>query len=145
MKTKKTIKLSLVCDNDYSIISHIISKPNKHDCKFIEALVSLKTIKTKKKSYLVGDKGYISKKTKQVLKRKGINLITPLRSNQKNCKKINEQNKKYMRNRFKIESTIGHLKRSYKRLQLIYDRNIDNFETFLIMGISCQLIKKIYK
>lgn len=143
MKTKKTLKLSVICDNNYVINSSILSDPKKHDSSFTIPLIKKSKMSLKKISYLVGDKGYISKKNKNKLKIKKINLITPLKKNQKNAKKINSKNKNILKKRFKVEALFAILKRTYKRLQLIYDRNIDNYKTFLMMAITCQFIKQI--
>ena len=94
IKTKKTIKLSIICDNNYVVNNYIISEPKKHDSKFVLPLIKNKKIPLKKFPYLVKDKGYISKKNKRKLKKMGLTLITPLRKNQKNTKQINKKNKK---------------------------------------------------
>ena len=142
IKTKKTIKLSIICDNNYVVHSHILSEPKKHDSKFILPLIKRKKIPLKKFPYLVGDKGYISKKNKYKLKKMGLKLVTPLRKNQKNAKQINKKNKKILKKRFKVEALFAILKKTYKRLQLVVDRKIINYNTFLIMAITCQFIKK---
>ena len=144
IKTKKTLKLSIICDNNYSINNHILSNPKKHDVEFILPLLNKNKIPLKKTSFLIGDKGYISKKIKKKLKRKGINLITPLRKNQKNAKKINKKNKKLLDKRFKVEAVFSILKKTYRRLQLIVDRKLTNYCTFLMMAITCQFIKKTH-
>ena len=143
MKTKRTLKLSVICDNNYVVNSSILSDPRKHDSSFTIPLIKQTKIPLKKDPCLIGDKGYISKKNKKKLKIKGIKLITPLRKNQKNAKKINNKNKNILKKRFKIEALFAILKRTYKRLQLIYDRNIENYKTFLMMAITCQFIKQI--
>jgi hypothetical protein len=92
---------------------------------------------------LVGDKGYINKCIKHRLfkNNKLIKLITPLIKNQRGHKK----NKHTLKKRFKVEAVFGIIKRTYKRLQLIYDRNIKNYETFLIMALTCQFLKAIIR
>ena len=72
----------------------------------------------------------------------GLKLITPLRKNQKNAKQINKKNKKILKKRFKVEALFAMLKKTYKRLQLVVDRKLINYNTFLIMATTCQFIKK---
>lgn len=147
MKTKKTIKLSIICDNNYTVSSHKLSDPKIHDSKLTEILVKHVDCHFKNKPYLIGDKGYINKSTKRkLLKRKHkFKLITPLRNNQKNCVNINKKNKKLLNKRFKVESLFSILKRRYKRLQMVYDRLLKNYETFLYMALTCQFINCINK
>ena len=137
MKTKKSIKLSIICDNNYTVNSYVITNPKIHDSKLTKQLTDNLKCKLKRKSKLIGDKGYINKNIKLIKNRQKIKLVTPLR--------INQKNKKLLRNRFKVESLFGILKRTCRRLQLINDRLLINYETFLIMAITCQLIRTIYK
>jgi len=143
MKTKKTTKLSIICDNNYTICSYDISNPKIHDNKLTKPLV--KKLECKAKPILVGDKGYINKHLKLFKNKRKIKLVTPLRKNQKNSKRINHKNKKTLIKRFKVEVLFGILKRTYKRLQLIYDRSMKNYETFLIMAFTCQFMKAIIR
>lgn len=145
MKTKKTTKLSIICDNNYVVNSFEISSPKIHDSRLTKPLIKKIICKLKTKPKLIGDKGYISKRLKHKLikNKKRIQLITPLRKNQKNSKKINKKNKRILNKRFKVEVLFGILKRTYKRLQLIFDRCMKNYETFFIMASTCQFIKAI--
>ncbi len=102
MKTKKSIKLSIICDNNYTINSHVISNPKIHDSKLTKQLTNNIKCKLKKKSKIIGDKGYINKNIKLIKDKRKIKLITPLRKNQKNSKIINKKNKKLLRNRCRI-------------------------------------------
>lgn len=141
MKTKKTLKLSIICDNNYTVSSYSISNPKIHDSKFTVPLMKQSKAPLKKRACLVGDKGYISKDAYKKLQKKGVKLVTPLKKNQKKSKEKNEKNKKLLKARGKVEHTFTILKKSYKRLQLIFDRIIVNFNTFLLMAFTCQFIR----
>ena len=70
-------------------------------------LVNKLNINLKKKSCLIGDKGYISKKIKKQLKRKDIILVTPYRKNQK-YKHYIKNYKQLAKLRFKVEVVFSH-------------------------------------
>ena len=69
-----------------------------------------------------------------------VTLIVPKKINQK--LRYNEINNKLLNKRFTVEQTFSHIKRTYRRLQLIYDRDIKNYETVLLMAFTCQIIRK---
>jgi transposase len=142
IKTKKQLKLSVISTNNLIPLSYEISNPKHHDCTFIEPLINkLDTKNIKNKCILLGDKGYIYNKQIFKINKKRIKLITSKRKNQKK----NTKNDKKMLNkhRFSVESFFSSLKRTYKRLSKVYERNIDNFKLFLTMALSCQILRKL--
>jgi hypothetical protein len=145
IKSKKQIKLSIITTENNIPLCHVISNPVIHDSKFIEPLVSQlrtnKIIKLQNNAKIVGDKGYITKKKKYNVKNKKVTIVTPKRKNQ--LSRNNKKNKILLKKRYVVEQTFSHLRRTYRRLQLIYDRNIKNYETFLIMAFTCQIIRKL--
>ena len=40
-----------------------------------------------------------------------------------------------------IENVFARLKNSYKRIRFIYDRCINNYEIFLKMAFTCEIIR----
>ena len=52
-----------------------------------------------------------------------------------------DKEQKLLKKRFVVEQCFSHLKRTYKRLKLCVDRHIKNYETFLIMAFTCQIIR----
>ena len=99
------LKLSLAINLD-GVPTHFELYPaNRHDLKVLEnEAIHLKGL------VLVGDKAYISQRTKQNLKQQlGIVLITPYRKNQKQ-KRITKKEKQLLRNRKLIETVINQLK-----------------------------------
>lgn len=78
---------------------------NQHDLRVLE-----KEAPHLRGLVLVGDKGYLSKKTKKNLKQNlGIVLITPYKKNQKS-KKLTRREKQLLKNRKLIETVINQLK-----------------------------------
>jgi len=143
IKSKKQIKLSIICDNNNVPVSHEIHNPQIHDSKMIKPLIKKFKINLKNNAKLIGDKGYITKQRKYMKKGKIINLVVEPRKNQK--KVMSDKDKKIYKLRYKVEQTFSHLKRSYKRINVVTDRKIINYETFLTMVITCQMIRKCIK
>ena len=141
IRSKKQIKLSIICDNNNIPVSHEIHDPRKHDSKMIKPLMNKLKVNLKNNTKLVGDKGYITKQIKYMKKGKIINLVVEPRKNQK--KKMNNKDKKVYNLRYKVEHTFSHLKRSYKRISVVNERKLINYETFIIMSITCQIIRKM--
>ena len=56
----------------------------------------------------------------------------------------NAKDKKILKDRYKVEQTFSHLKRSYKRIDTIEDKKLHNYEIFLMMAVTCQFIKQLY-
>lgn len=143
IKSKKQIKLSIISTTDNIPVSYVLSKPTVHDSKIEPIIKKLQKLPLKlaNNAKLVGDKGYIRRKKFYNVNNKKITLVTPKRKNQKT--RNNKKNKELLNERYTVEQTFSHIKRTYRRLQLIYDRNVNRFETFIIMAITCQIIRKI--
>ncbi len=90
---------------------------------------------------MLGDKGYIYNRHIFKVNGKRIKLITSKRKNQKKNTKNDE--KILNKNRFSVESFFSSLKRTYKRLSKVYERNINNFKIFITMALSCQVLRKL--
>jgi len=160
---KKQTKISIICDNNSIPIIYKLSNPKSHDIKICKDIIKTSRINVKKDVILVGDKGYITKRRILKLKNnKRIKIIAKYRTNQK---KINTSiEKALLRKRIKIENLFAKIKNSYKRtrqqravshagegiealsqrIRFIYDRNFKNYETFLKMAITCEIIKFLY-
>ena len=80
-------------------------------------------------------------KVTELIKNKNITLVFPYRKNQHN--KNTNKEKKLLDKRFTIEQLFSTLKRTYGRLKLLCDRKLANYECFLIMAFSCQILKSI--
>ena len=94
---------------------------------------------------LVADKGYI-KNDNYINNIKNINnitLITPLRVNSK--KEINNNNNILLKERSKVEHFFSLLKRGYKRISIINDKTLINYNNFLNIAISLISLKIIIR
>jgi IS5 family transposase len=88
------LKLHILTDKNGKFQNGMITGAKVHDVKALEDLL-FSNIKT-----IIGDKGYISKKLKERLAKKGIKLITPSR---KNMEQIEQNDGNFL---FKIRKII---------------------------------------
>lgn len=145
MKSKKGLKLHILSDLNCVPICYEISHPSDSDNSYINTLIK-KFRKSKKingRKNIIGDKAYCSlPENKKKFYNNGFTLIVEKKKNQIGHSVFNNKIKPKMKNRFKVEVTFFHIKNTYKRLNQIYDSKIINFETFLIMAISCQILRQ---
>ena len=81
-------KMSLICDKEGVPISSIYYPANISDVS-IETVKNIPCCIKKDKRYsnfLIGDKGYVSKEIKKILKKDKINIITPVKKRSKDMK-----------------------------------------------------------
>ena len=103
---------------------------------------------------MCADKGYFTKQTvKKSYLKKGIQLIVP----KKNYKKKKLKTKWYKRSivrhskvikgilkeRIKIEHVNNRIHRSFKRLHILYDKQITKFKAFIEMALSGLILEHI--
>lgn len=146
IKSKKQTKLNIISDNNNVVHSYIITNPKKHDVSVVKQLVSGIKCNLNKNTYIAGDKGYITKKYKYVKQInkviKTVLLISPKRNNQTK-KRLNKCKREILKKRFKVEQVFSHLKRTYLRLSKLHDKKMETYETYLMMAMSCQIIKQL--
>lgn len=148
-KGKKCRKITSICTEDRVVISCVVTASSEHDINALKPAVTQIDIDMGNTyhtpTYLLGDKGYISQKDKTDLEKDNIILLTPYKRNQKdnNGKRrtLTANQKLLMKKRVIVEHTFSHLKRSYKRLESVYDVRLVNYISFLEMGLTCQLIR----
>jgi hypothetical protein len=135
---KRSVKLTVICNQDKIPIGHLFSPSNIHDSKLI--VPTLNNIKVSIKGTdnypikLVGDKGYISSlKSRNNLRVKKIQLVTPLRKNYISKPSNYNKNKKLFNKRIIIEHIFNDIKRISKRLSKIMDRKEDTLNAWLYM------------
>ena len=104
-------KITVLVDEKGIPVSIFISKANVYDSKITEQAINNASIKIIHKR-IIGDKGYISNKTKNKLKNKRISLIYPYRKNQQ--LKNSTFQKNLLKKRHIVENFFSWLKR-YRR------------------------------
>lgn len=96
-------KLHMICDSKGELCNTLLTTGNTDDRKYVEKMS--REIKGK----MVADKGYISAKLAETLRKQGLRLITNLRSNMKQ-KCIPIKDKILLRKRSIIETVFGQMK-----------------------------------
>ena len=149
----KGVKITTIVNENQVPLGISFEKGSAHDVNLVES--TLENI-IEKPNFIIGDKGYISKKLKNKLASKNISLIYPFRNynksktlskdgNKKHKKKEYPQNtdeeKKLLKKRYLIEHFFSYLKK-FRRVSFIYDRKKEYFEGFCYIAFSLILIKK---
>jgi hypothetical protein len=136
--SKKQMKLSVICDSNKIPLVYELSKPQKSDIKGCIDMIPKINNNLKKKSFIMGDKGYVVNKKYYRNKNKNIKIVSNKRKNQ--LKQNTEKEKNLLKKRYLVENCFATIKNSYKRIGRIYDRKIKYFENFLTMAFTCQII-----
>lgn len=131
-------KLHIIINDMGEILSFAVTQANVDDREPLKNEGFLKQVFGK----LFGDKGYISEKLRQLLFVDGIQLITSIRNNMKNCL-MTMSDKILLRKRSVIETVNDELK-NICQIEHSRHRSPGNFLTNLVSGIIayCFLPKK---
>ena len=131
---RNNTKVSAVCDQNGVVLSSQLYPSNYND--------SLTTLRAhweipafcipdkRRRTNLIGDKGYVAHHVKNTLKSRRCNLITPNKKNQRQgLIAMTPANIKRLKRRQVIENVFMRLD-SFKRLLVRYDHKCVNFEAF---------------
>lgn len=131
-------KLHLVINERGELLNFIITPGNIDDREPLKNKRFIKKIKGK----LYGDKGYVSAPLAQILFIDGIQLITGIRNNMKNC--LMEMSDKILLRKRSIIETINDVLKNTCQVEHSRHRSFDNFISNLLAGIAtyCFLPKK---
>jgi Transposase DDE domain len=142
LKGKQTTKLSIICDENKVITHSHVSRSNIHDTKLILPTLNNKICGNKLNDVnLIADKGYICNKSKSFLfKNNKIRLLTGIKKNMKN-KKITQTDKKLLKKRIIVEHAFSYLKRSFKRISVIFERKVQNFNSWVYIANAFTIFK----
>lgn len=143
IKNKKSIKLSIICDKNKVVTDMYVSKSNIHDSKLILPVIkNTTTVVTNKAINLIGDLGYITnKETLKKLKKQKVKLITPVRKNMK--KKLSKSKKLLLKKRYNVEHVFSLLKRSFKKINQIFERKIQNYYSWIYIASTYEMLKYV--
>lgn len=131
-------KLHLVINERGELLNFIITPGNMDDREPLKNKRFIKKIKGK----LYGDKGYVSAPLAQILFIDGIQLITGIRNNMKNC--LMEMSDKILLRKRSIIETINDVLKNTCQVEHSRHRCFANFISNLLAGIAtyCFLPKK---
>lgn len=126
-------KLHLIVNHLGGLLAVKLTPGNTNDSKPVKSMVD--TLFGK----LFGDKGYISKDLTAFLLKKGVQLITPIRSNMKN-KLLALQDKILLRKRAIIETINDLLKNTYQ-VEHTRHRSVFNFMVNIVSALVAYTFK----
>jgi hypothetical protein len=122
-------KLHLIVNDKGEVLNFVITQGNVDDREPLKNERFVEAVKGK----LYGDKGYISKELTQLLFIDGIQLITGIRNNMKNCL-MELKDKILLRKRSVIETINDELK-NICQVEHSRHRSFENFITNLVSGL----------
>jgi transposase len=139
---RNATKVSVVVTDNGLPLGFSFAGANVHDTKMVSE--NLDNIKIKiVGSRLLADKGYNSLKLKKALKEdRKINLIYPLKKNQKNKYFSNNELKK-LKGRTIVENYFAWMK-SFHRLLMRFDTYLINYASFCYLGAIDIICNKIF-
>lgn len=155
---KQAIKVSIIVDSNNIPLNYSLAKPTVNDSKEgYNLLLNSNLNNTNKKIYLAGDKGYqLGKDKKEILIRsKKIILATPKKNYKKkiyktknytgkiNTVRHSEQMKNSLKDRIKIEHFNSLMHRSFRRLDKIFDKNLNTFRSFINLAFAIIIKRKL--
>jgi hypothetical protein len=153
LKKHKSTKISIITDMFCNPISTKISASNFYDSNIFKThlydLQKEQPVLFNSNNILFADAAYDSSILKKSINESNFGeLITPINirntknTDKINCKKISFIDKFLLKNRITVENIICKLKK-YKRINIRYDRKINNYNGFLSLAILHILSKKM--
>lgn len=130
-------KLHLRCDNQGKPITFLITVGERHETVVFEQLMSQGSVKRPgcgrprlRPKRVVADKGYSSGKIRRYLRRRGIRLTIPRKSNEKHRGKFD---KALYRQRNQVERCFNRLKQC-RRIATRYEKKAQNYLAMLTLA-----------
>ncbi|MFZ1138480.1 MAG: IS5 family transposase [Candidatus Sulfotelmatobacter sp.] len=141
-KTKrgKGTKIMAVADRHGLPVSVCVESATPHEVKLATSTL-VQMIVSEAPQNLIGDNAYDSDKLDTELRRYGIELIAPHRSNRKNTSQDLRRMRRYRR-RWKIERLFAWLQ-NFRRLVVRYERYAENFLGMLYLGCWIILLRHL--
>ena len=134
-------KISVVVTDNGIPLGFSFERANIHDINLVDS--TLDDIKIKiVNSKLLSDKGYNSKELKKKLDKKKINLIYPLKKNQKNTM-FNENELSLLKSRHIVENFFSWIK-NYRRIMVRYEIKLNNYIQFCYLAAINIICNKIF-
>lgn len=152
---KQAVRITLICDKNKIPLSYRTDPARDNDNVLGFKLASAFHINDKKVHFLVGDKGYqmIYDKKQMLIRENKLYLITPkkkykrkivykTKNYKRKIKRIrhSKRMKESLRGRIKVEHCNSILHRSFKRLQIVYDKSMMTFNAFTELAIICIIL-----
>jgi transposase len=141
-KAGKGVKIMIMVDARGLPIAVSTGSAGPHESTLVEPLFDFMA-SVDFPERLIGDKAYDSDRLDQEMARKGVELISPHRSNRKPENKTQDGRslRRYKR-RWTVERTIGWLQ-NYRRLCVRWEKSTAMFQGFLHLTCSILLMKQV--
>lgn len=133
--------IHLRCEGNGLPLTFLLTVGERHEAVVFEQLMEQGAIKRQgvgrprlRPNRVVGDKGYSSGQIRLYLRRRGIRLTIPRKSNEKHRGKFD---KSIYRTRNRVERCFNRLKQ-FRRIATRYEKNAENYQAMLTLA-SIQL------
>jgi transposase len=133
-----TTKIHLRTDGEGKPLCFILTPGPQHEATVAQALLDKGGVKRsgrgqprRRPQRIVVDKGYSSRKFRQTLKRRGIGVTIPRRSNEE--QRGRPLDREYYRQRNRIERCFNRLKQ-YRRLATRYEKRASSYAALLALA-----------
>lgn len=141
-KAGKGVKIMIMVDARGLPIAVNTGSASPHGSKLVEPLFDFMVI-VDFPERLIGDKAYDSDKLDVAMAAKGVDMISPHRSNRK-PENITQDGRKLRRygQRWTVERTIGWLQ-NYRRLCIRWEKSTEMFQDFINLTCALLLMKEV--
>ncbi|WKZ34455.1 MAG: IS5 family transposase [Anaerolineales bacterium] len=143
-KTKrgKGTKLMAVADRAGLPIAISVESASPHEVRLVES--TLKSRFTKERpGKLIGDRAYDSDPLDERLRKQGIELIAPHKTNRTKPRTQDGRPLRRYRNRWKIERLFAWLQ-NFRRIQTRHERILENYLAFVLLGCMIILFRSCF-
>lgn len=130
-------KIHLRCEGNGLPLTFLLTVGERHEAVVFESLMQQGSVKRSgsgrprlRPRRVVGDKGYSSGKIRCYLRRRGIRLTIPRKSNEQRRGKFD---KSVYRQRNRVERCFNRLKQ-FRRIATRYEKNAENYQGMLTLA-----------
>ena len=130
-------KIHLRCDGNIKPVTFLLTVGERHEAVMFEQLMAQGAVKRPRvgrprlrPKRVVGDKGYSSGNIRRYLRRRGIRLTIPRKSNERRRGKFD---KSIYRPRNRVERCFNRLKQ-FRRIATRYEKKADNYLAMLTLA-----------
>ena len=132
-------KISAIVDNNRMPLSCVFYPGNTSDCttaiETVDKLGCKVRINQRYKPTIIGDKGYISHTNEEALHKRRMNLITPVKKNAKNAKKLTTVQKDALRRRHKVENFFCRLDK-FKKIHCRHEKSLKSYKALTSLAMA---------
>ncbi len=118
-------------------MTFVLTPGQQHEATVVERLLDQGGVKRTKRGHpkrrpkrLVGDKGYSARKFRQLLRRRGIRVTIPHKSNERRSGPFD---KDVYRLRNQVERFINRLKQ-FRRIATRYEKRAENYRAMIVLA-----------